>query len=87
MNNPLASLQQPQLLRAASLSAPAGNSHFAVANPATQQPIAWVAEMGAAQTDAAIAAANTALPDWRGRTAYERSRILRTWLGRFLLLI
>jgi succinate-semialdehyde dehydrogenase/glutarate-semialdehyde dehydrogenase len=79
MNNPLASLQQPQLLRAASLSAPAGNSHFAVANPATQQPIAWVAEMGAAQTDAAIAAANTALADWRGRTAYERSRILRTW--------
>jgi succinate-semialdehyde dehydrogenase/glutarate-semialdehyde dehydrogenase len=80
MNNPLAQLQQPQLLQAASLRPVAGGNHFAVHNPATQQAIAWVADMGAAQTEAAIAAANAALPDWRGRTAYERSRILRKWL-------
>ena len=79
MNNPLASLQQPQLLQAASLAQPTTAAYFVVANPATQQPIAWVAEMGAADTDAAIAAANTALPAWRSRTAYERSRILRKW--------
>ena len=79
LKNPLASLAQPQLLQAASLSQPSTGAHFAVANPATQQPIAWVAEMGAADTDAAIAAAHTALPAWRSRTAYERSRILRKW--------
>lgn len=79
MNTPLASLQQPQLLQAASLGQPSAGAHFAVDNPATQQPIAWVAEMGTAETDAAIAKANAALPDWRGRTAYERSRILRKW--------
>ena len=80
MHHPLSPLKTPSLLQAASLSPMAGASHFAVHNPATQQPIAWVAEMGAAQTDAAIAAANAALPGWRGRTAYERSRILRKWL-------
>ena len=79
MTQPLALLSHAQLLQAASLSAPQGGGHFAVHNPATQQAIAWVADMGAAQTEVAIASAHAALPAWRGLTAYERSRMLRRW--------
>jgi succinate-semialdehyde dehydrogenase / glutarate-semialdehyde dehydrogenase len=50
---------------------------FPVTNPATGETIADVPRMGAAETRRALAAAERALPDWKGRTAKERARILR----------
>ena len=52
---------------------------FAVTNPATGATIAEVADMGAAETRRAIAAAERALPAWRAKTAKERAAILRRW--------
>lgn len=57
----------------------AGDARFPVTNPATGETIAQVADMGRAQTDAAIDAASAALPAWRRRTAKERAVILRRW--------
>ena len=56
-----------------------GGATFAVHNPANEQPLARVADGGAAETTAAIAAARAALPGWRGLTALERARLLRRW--------
>jgi succinate-semialdehyde dehydrogenase / glutarate-semialdehyde dehydrogenase len=56
----------------------AGNgATFAVVDPATGDEIARVPDMGAAETERAIAAAAKAFPAWRNRTAKERSDILR----------
>ena len=52
---------------------------FAVVNPADGQPIAAVPDMGAAETQQAIAAAHAAWPAWRSRTAAERAVLLRRW--------
>ncbi|CAA7624127.1 NAD-dependent succinate-semialdehyde dehydrogenase [Magnetospirillum sp. SS-4] len=52
---------------------------FPVANPADGTVLGHVPAMGAAETRRAIAAAHAAGPDWRGRTAKERSQILRRW--------
>ena len=51
----------------------------AIANPATHDVIGHVPEMGAAETQQAIDAANAALPAWRALTAKERSQKLRRW--------
>jgi succinate-semialdehyde dehydrogenase/glutarate-semialdehyde dehydrogenase len=51
----------------------------AIANPATQEIIGNVPVMGKAETEAAITAANNALPAWRALTAKERSQKLRRW--------
>ncbi len=52
---------------------------IAVHNPATGEILGTVPKMGAAETRTAIAAANTAFPAWRAKTAKERSTILRKW--------
>jgi succinate-semialdehyde dehydrogenase / glutarate-semialdehyde dehydrogenase len=52
---------------------------FAITNPATGAVVAQVADMGAAETRRAIAAAEKALPLWRKKTPKERSAILRKW--------
>jgi succinate-semialdehyde dehydrogenase / glutarate-semialdehyde dehydrogenase len=52
---------------------------FPVVNPATQDVIADVPRMGAAETRRAIEAAQRALPAWRGMLAKERARIMRRW--------
>ncbi|MCB1956631.1 MAG: NADP-dependent succinate-semialdehyde dehydrogenase [Rhodocyclaceae bacterium] len=57
---------------------------FAVTNPATGETIASVPDMGAAETRAAIEAAQRALPAWRARTAGERARVLRRWFDLML---
>ena len=49
---------------------------FAVTNPATGERISDVPDMGAAETEAAIAAAEKAFPAWAARTAKERGAIL-----------
>lgn len=50
-----------------------------VMNPATQQPLGTVPNMGAGETQRAIEAANQALPAWRGHTAKQRSEIMQRW--------
>ena len=52
---------------------------LAVHNPATGEQLGSVPLMGAAETRAAIAAANAAWPAWRKKTAKERAAILRRW--------
>ena len=56
-----------------------GKTTFPVTNPATGETIAHVPNLGAAETTAAIDAAEGALPAWSAKTAKERSQILRRW--------
>jgi succinate-semialdehyde dehydrogenase/glutarate-semialdehyde dehydrogenase len=67
-----ATLRRPDLL----LSQDEGDT-FQVTNPATGEVLAQVARMGAEETRRALAAAAEALPQWRGRTAGDRARIMR----------
>ncbi len=77
-------LKDPQLLRGqayvdgAWIDADSRGS-FAVANPATGETLAQVADCGAAETRRAIAAANAAWPAWRAKSAKERAGVLREW--------
>lgn len=56
-----------------------GGATYPVFNPATGALIVDVARGGAEETDAAIAAAERALPTWRALTAKERSARIRRW--------
>lgn len=55
------------------------NETFDVLNPATGAVVAQVAKAGQAETEAAIRAAEAALPGWRSQTAKARSEILYRW--------
>ncbi|WP_348682571.1 NAD-dependent succinate-semialdehyde dehydrogenase [Acidovorax soli] len=80
--SPLAQLNDPSLLKTDALingQWVAGASRFAVHDPATGLQLADVANLGPQDAEAAIAAANTAWPAWRAKTAKERSIILRKW--------
>jgi len=50
-----------------------------VVNPASGQVLTSVACAGGQETQAAIDAAQRALPDWKSRTASERAKILKRW--------
>lgn len=52
---------------------------LAVSNPANGEVIGTVPKLAAAETDAAIAAAQHAQPAWAACTAKERSAVLRRW--------
>ena len=52
---------------------------FGVDNPATGEIIGNVPDMGAAETQRAIDAANAALPAWSNMSAKARGAILRKW--------
>ncbi|MDI9409383.1 MAG: NAD-dependent succinate-semialdehyde dehydrogenase [Candidatus Pacebacteria bacterium] len=52
---------------------------FKVANKASGEIIAEVADAGASETDLAIIAAHTALPFWRGLVAKQRAEIMHRW--------
>ena len=52
---------------------------FEVTNPATNEVIGTVPDMGAAETLRAIEAANKAWPLWKAKTMAERSDILEKW--------
>jgi succinate-semialdehyde dehydrogenase/glutarate-semialdehyde dehydrogenase len=52
---------------------------FDVLNPANQQVIAQVPDLGAEDAEDAVAAAHAAFPAWAARPAKERSAILRAW--------
>jgi succinate-semialdehyde dehydrogenase/glutarate-semialdehyde dehydrogenase len=80
--SPLALLKDPTLLKTDGLingQWVPGDSRFEVLDPATRLKLADVANLGPADAQAAIAAANAAWPAWRGKTAKERSNILRKW--------
>jgi succinate-semialdehyde dehydrogenase / glutarate-semialdehyde dehydrogenase len=52
---------------------------FSVYNPSTERLIGEVPKMGAEETERAIKAASRALPEWKAKTAKERSQILHLW--------
>jgi len=57
---------------------------FDVADPATGEIIAKVADLGAAETERAIAAAEKAQKGWAAKTGKERANILRRWFDLML---
>ena len=80
--SPLAALEVASLLRTLALingEWVAGQSQFAVTDPATGAHLADVANLGAIEAEAAIAAANNAWGPWRSKTAKERGAILLRW--------
>ncbi|CAN7619729.1 NAD-dependent succinate-semialdehyde dehydrogenase [Acidovorax sp.] len=80
--SPLSLLKDPSLLKTDGLvngQWVAGNSRFDVNDPATGLKLASVANLGPADAEAAIAAANAAWPAWKAKTAKERSILLRKW--------
>jgi succinate-semialdehyde dehydrogenase/glutarate-semialdehyde dehydrogenase len=52
---------------------------FAVTNPANGNQLACVPDCGPAEAQAAVDAANRAFPEWKARTAKERSAALKAW--------
>ena len=80
--SPLATLQDPTLLKTEALIDGQwvdATQRFDVRDPATGAVLAQVANLGAAETQAAIAAANRAWPAWRALPAKARSAILMKW--------
>ena len=80
--SPLAQLNDPSLLKTDALingQWVKGSSRFAVTDPATGAHLADVANLGPAEAEQSIAAANAAWPAWKAKTAKERSIILRKW--------
>ncbi len=80
--SPLALLKDPTLLKTDALidgQWVAGTSRFDVHDPSNGRKLVDVANLGAAEAEAAIAAAERAWPAWRGKTAKERSILLRKW--------
>jgi succinate-semialdehyde dehydrogenase/glutarate-semialdehyde dehydrogenase len=55
-------------------------SSFAVRDPANDALLGVVPNCGAGETRRAIAAAASALPAWRARTAKQRAQVLQRWL-------
>ena len=79
---PLSLLNDPTLLKTDALingQWVAGASRFDVNDPATGKKLADVANLGPAEAEAAIAAANTAWGPWKAKTGKERSAVLRKW--------
>jgi succinate-semialdehyde dehydrogenase/glutarate-semialdehyde dehydrogenase len=77
-------LEDPSLLRQECLvggswiPASSGGT-FPVHDPATGDLLGSVPDMGAAETNQAVAAAREALPAWRAAPAKERAAVLRRW--------
>jgi len=71
-------LRQACYINGAWVAADSGET-IDVRDPATAALIATVPCCGAAETERAVSAAETALKTWRETTAAERSRILRRW--------
>jgi succinate-semialdehyde dehydrogenase/glutarate-semialdehyde dehydrogenase len=77
-------LKDQSLLRAdayvdGAWSGAASGARFAVTDKATGETLAEVADLDAADTRRAIAAANAAWPAWRARTAKDRAGLMRKW--------
>jgi succinate-semialdehyde dehydrogenase/glutarate-semialdehyde dehydrogenase len=81
-SSPLALLKDPSLLKTDALingQWVGASQRFSVLDPATGLQLAEVANLGAADAEAAIAAADAAWPAWRQKTAKERSILMRRW--------
>ena len=81
-NTPLSQLADPTLLKTGALINGewlAGDTQFAVTDPATGQHLANVANMGPKEAQAAIDAANASWAGWRKTTAKQRANIMRKW--------
>ncbi|WP_067563083.1 NAD-dependent succinate-semialdehyde dehydrogenase [Halofilum ochraceum] len=75
-------LEDPSLLRDACFidgEWVKGSESLPVKNPATGDTLGEVPRLGEKETRQAIEAANRAFPEWRRKTAAERSAILRRW--------
>ncbi|HVK80345.1 MAG TPA: NAD-dependent succinate-semialdehyde dehydrogenase, partial [Verrucomicrobiae bacterium] len=57
----------------------ASSKRFDVLNPANQEVIAQVPDLGGAETEEAVAAAHKAFPAWAAKSAKERAAIMRAW--------
>ena len=82
--SPLATLADASLLKTNALingEWVAGSGRFDVTDPATGLKLADVANLGPAETEAALLAANKAWPAWRSKTAKERAAILMKWFA------
>jgi succinate-semialdehyde dehydrogenase / glutarate-semialdehyde dehydrogenase len=82
--SPLAALNDASLLKTDALIGGewvAGPSRFDVVDPATGLKLADVANGGAAEAEAAIAAADRAWPVWRAKTAKERAAVMMKWFA------
>ncbi|MDO9360184.1 MAG: NAD-dependent succinate-semialdehyde dehydrogenase [Polaromonas sp.] len=80
--SPLSLLNDPSLLKTDALlngQWVPGAARFDVTDPATGLKLADVANLGPANAEAAIAAANAAWPAWRSKTGKERHAILQKW--------
>ena len=80
--SPISLLKDPTLFKTDALingQWVAGSGRFAVSDPANGLKLADVANLGPKDADAAIAAANAALPAWRSKTGKERHAILMKW--------
>jgi succinate-semialdehyde dehydrogenase / glutarate-semialdehyde dehydrogenase len=80
--SPLAQLNDPSLLKTDALINGqwiTGSQRFDVLDPATGHKLADVANLGAVETEQAIAAANAAWPAWRAQTGKQRHAVLRKW--------
>jgi succinate-semialdehyde dehydrogenase / glutarate-semialdehyde dehydrogenase len=80
--SPLALLKDASLLRTDALIGGEwvkGASRFDVHDPATGRKLTDVANLGPADAERAIEAANAAWPAWRSKTGKERANILRKW--------
>jgi succinate-semialdehyde dehydrogenase/glutarate-semialdehyde dehydrogenase len=80
--SPLSLLRDPTLLKTDALingQWVPGSSRFDVLDPSNGHKLADVANLGDADALAAIDAANAAWPLWRGKTAKERSILMRKW--------
>jgi succinate-semialdehyde dehydrogenase / glutarate-semialdehyde dehydrogenase len=87
--SPLALLNDPSLFKTDALingqwmKAPStggsSSNRFEVLDPSNGTKLADVANLGPADAQTAIAAANAAWPAWRSKTGKERSIILRKW--------
>ena len=80
--SPLTTLNDPTLLKTNALIGGewvAGASRFDVTDPATGAKLVDVANLGAAETEAALRAAESAWPAWRTKTAKERGAIMLKW--------
>jgi succinate-semialdehyde dehydrogenase/glutarate-semialdehyde dehydrogenase len=78
----LSTLEDPSLLRNLALingEWVGGPALFAVTDPATGEHLAEVPNLGRAEAETAIAAANNAWPAWRSKTAKERAAVLQRW--------
>ena len=82
--SPLAALADASLLKTHALidgQWVEGGARFNVHDPAPGQKLADVANLGPAETEAALAAAEKAWPAWRARPAKERAAILMKWFA------